>query len=54
MQVRVPANDEDAIRRYQDEGFVIVAESLDESAADELDNNVCLAEALTVVMERPD
>jgi hypothetical protein len=54
MKVRVPANDDDAIRRYQDEGFVIVGESIDESLADELDGAVCLAEALTHVMEKPD
>jgi hypothetical protein len=52
--VRVPAEDVDAIRRYEDAGYVIVSEALDDALADELDGAVCLSEAVLVVMEKPD
>ncbi|MEY2472727.1 MAG: hypothetical protein QOK28_2056 [Actinomycetota bacterium] len=54
MRVRVPAEDVEAIRRYEDDGYVIVGESLDESLADELDGAVCLSEAVVVVMDKLD
>jgi hypothetical protein len=54
MRVRVPAEDVDAIRRYEDDGYVVVGESLDETLADELDGAVCLTEAVLVVMEKAD